>query len=59
MTKGATIPGPPADYKPKRGGAPQTWNPTVNVRVAMTGDDAAYFKARMDEQLADREEVKK
>ncbi len=48
-----TIPTPPPDYRPKRGGAKQTWHPTVTVVIKMTGADAAYFKARMDEQLAD------
>jgi len=46
-------PTPPTDYRPKRGGAPRTWHPTVTVVIKMTGADAAYFKARMDEQLAD------
>jgi len=52
------LPTPPADYQPKRGGAPQTWKPTVTVAIKMTPADAAYFKARMDEQLASGGEVK-
>lgn len=36
--------------KPKHG-APQTWNPKITVRIAMTPADAAYFKARMDEYI--------
>lgn len=47
---------PEAYRKDRRGssriGRPQEWFPTVTVRMAMTADDAAYFKARMDEKLA-------
>lgn len=53
------LPTPPIDYHPKRGGARQTWRPTVTVVIKMTGADAAYFKARMDEQLAGGGEAKK
>lgn len=43
----------PDDYKPKRGGAPSTWNPKITVRIRMTPEDAAYYKARMDERLSE------
>ena len=48
---------PEAYRKDRRGGdqrigRPQEWFPTVTVRMAMTVEDARYFKARMDEKLA-------
>lgn len=45
-------PDQPQGYRPKRGGAQQSWFPEVTVRIAVTPEDAAFYKARMGERLA-------
>lgn len=46
--------GPPADYRPKRGGKRQEYWPEVTVRLELNPEATAYYKARMDEVIAAR-----
>lgn len=49
----STKPAPPPDYRPKRGGRRPSWFPKITVYIKPTPDDAAYYKARMGERIAE------